>query len=98
MNKYISYIALTVLLLGPYASIAQENWEKPAGGIENAQVVIEKDKVIRLRPVSRRFKAIQLEIPQAKPLAFEHQLKEPADSLSSLQVIVRCHDSCLVRP
>ena len=89
MNKYISYIALTVLLLVPYASIAQENWEKPAGGIENAQVVIEKDKVIRLRPVSRRFKAIQLEIPQAKPLAFEHHLKEPTDSLPSLQVIVR---------
>jgi hypothetical protein len=89
MNKYISYITLTVLLFGSYSSYAQENWEKPAGGIENAQVVIEKDKVISLRPVSRRFKAIQLEIPQAKRLAFVHQLKEPTDSLPSLQVIVR---------
>ena len=73
----------------PLASFAQDNWEKPAGGIENAQVVIEKDKIIRLRPVSRRFKAIQLRIPQAKPLAISLQLNETADSLPSLQVIVR---------
>jgi len=92
MNSYKSYIviiAMLVTLAVPVTSVAQDNWEKPAGGIENAQVVIEKDKIISLRPVSRRFKAIQLEIPQAKPLAISFQLKETADSLPSLQVIVR---------
>jgi hypothetical protein len=92
MNSYKSYaviIAMFVAMATSLETFAQDNWEKPAGGIENAQVVIEKDKIISLRPVSRRFKAIQLEIPQAKPLAISYQLKDTPDSLPSLQVIVR---------
>ena len=72
MNSYKPYIVVIAVLIVvaiPLVSLSQDNWEKPAGGIENAQVVIEKDKIISLRPVSRRFKAIQLEMPQAKPLA-----------------------------
>ncbi len=78
-----------MLLIAPCALVAQEQWEKPPGGIENAQVIIEKDKVIKLRPVSRRFKAIRIEIPQPKPISFSYNLQEAADSLPSLQVIVR---------
>ena len=38
---------LTLFLCMPLVVNAQEEkWEKPAGGIENAQVVIEKDKII----------------------------------------------------
>ena len=83
------YSSFFILLVAPIVMMAQEQWEKPPGGIENAQVIIEKDKVIKLRPVSRRFKAVRIEIPQPKPLSFNYQLKEAADSLPSLQVIVR---------
>ena len=89
MNSLKYYIALLVLFIAPVTLVAQEKWEKPAGGIENAQVVIEKDKVIKLRAVSRRFKAIRIEIPQPKPITFNYQLAEAVDSLPSLQVIVR---------
>ena len=78
-----------MLLVTSMALMAQENWEKPPGGIENAQVIIEKDKVIKLRPVSRRFKAIRIEIPQPKPITFNYKLNEAVDTLPSLQVIVR---------
>jgi len=89
MNSLKLHIAILILFMVPVTLVAQEKWEKPPGGIENAQVVIEKDKVIKLRPVSRRFKAINIEIPQAKPLSFNYQLAEAIDSLPSLQVIVR---------
>ena len=52
-------------------------------------MVIEKDKVINLRPVSRRFKVIQLAAPEVKPLTVDLRLREVTDSLPSLQVIVR---------
>jgi hypothetical protein len=78
-----------MLFVVPLVSKAQDKWEKPPGGIENAQVVIEKDKVIKLRPVSRRFKAIRIEIPKPKPLSFSYNLRNAIDSLPSLQVIVR---------
>ena len=81
---------LTLFLCMPLVVKAQEEkWEKPAGGIENAQVVIEKDKIISLRPVSRRFKAIQIELPQAQAILFNHEFATTVDTLSSLQVIVR---------
>jgi hypothetical protein len=89
MSKTISHIVLMLIVIVPFVSKGQDNWEKPPGGIENAQVVIEKDKVIKLRPVSRRFKAIRIEIPQPKPLSFSYKLRDAADSLPSLQVIVR---------
>ena len=89
MSRVKNYIATIILIITPLTMMAQEKWEKPAGGIENAQVVIEKDKIIKLRPVSRRFKAINIEIPQPKPIIFNYQLKEAIDSLPSLQVIVR---------
>lgn len=87
-NNWLKYLFGAFLLI-PILGVAQENWEKPAGGIENAQVVIEKDKVISLRPVSRRFKAIQLAVPVAKSLDFNYQLADVKDSFPSLQVIVR---------
>ena len=67
----------------------EENWEKPAGSIEDAKVVIEKDKVINLRPVSRRFKSIQIELPRPQALSIDYNLTPTVDTLSSLQVIVR---------
>jgi hypothetical protein len=67
----------------------EEKWEKPAGGIENAQVVIEKDKVINLRPVSRRFRSIQIEVPKPQSLTVDYSLTPTVDTLASLQVIVR---------
>ncbi len=88
MNKVKQYIVVG-LLLAPVAVWAQEDWEKPAGGIEDARVVIEKDKVINLRPVSRRFKVIQFAAPEVKPLKVNFQLQDVADSLPPLQVIVR---------
>ena len=87
VKKYI--VLISILLLLPFVLVAQDNWEKPAGGIKDARVVIEKDKIINLRPVSRRFKTIQIDIPKAKPLGLQYQLKEAIDSLPSLQVIVR---------
>jgi len=89
MNSAKFHISLIILLVAPLVLAAQDKWEKPPGGIENAQVIIEKDKVIKLRPVSRRFKAISIEIPQPKPITFNYQLKHAVDSLPSLQVIVR---------
>lgn len=89
MVKEIKYYLLIASLLVALSVGAQEKWEKPAGGIENAQVVIEKDKVISLRPVSRRFKAIDISAPTVKPMAFQYNFSEISDSLPSLQVIVR---------
>ncbi len=88
MNRIKRYIVFG-LLLAPVAVWAQEDWEKPAGGIEDARVVIEKNKVINLRPVSRRFKVIQFAAPEVKPLTIKLQLPEVTDSLPPLQVIVR---------
>ncbi|MEN8248518.1 MAG: hypothetical protein ABFS32_06270, partial [Bacteroidota bacterium] len=88
MNRYIYYIIVLLITL-PLAGLAQDDWEKPAGGIEDAKVVIEKDKVISLRPVSRRFKSIQFEMPEAVPVKLNYQLPDANDSLPKLQVIVR---------
>ena len=78
------------ILIIAYPAISQEEkWEKPAGSIENAQIVIEKDKIINLRPVSRRFKSIQIEVPKPQKLQFNYSLKPTLDTLSTLQVIVR---------
>jgi len=89
MNRSIYYIAFFWGFLLPLSLLAQDDWEKPAGGIEDAKVVIEKDKAITLRPVSRRFKAIQIEIPQAQPISMAYSFKSLLDSLPALQVIVR---------
>jgi hypothetical protein len=89
MNKLYLHIIFAVMLMLPLSILAQEDWEKPAGGIEDAEIIIEKDKIISLRPVSRRFKAIQIEIPQPKPLTLSYSLKTALDSLPPLQVIVR---------
>jgi hypothetical protein len=89
MVKEIKYYLLIASLFVVLSTSAQEKWEKPAGGIENAQVVIEKDKVISLRPVSRRFKAIDISVPTVKPMTFQYNFSQITDSLPSLQVIVR---------
>ncbi len=89
MSKPFLHIGLVCLFLLPLSLIAQDDWEKPAGGIKDAQVIIEKDKVISLRPVSRKFRAIQIEIPQAQPITLSYRLKTAVDSLPALQVIVR---------
>jgi translation initiation factor 1 len=88
MNRLFKNIAFLFILL-PAVVFAQDDWEKPAGGIEDARVVIEKEKVINLRPVSRRFKSIQFEVPKAVPITLNYQLPEVNAKLPSLQVIVR---------
>jgi hypothetical protein len=84
------YIILGLGLIISFQSYSQEEkWENPAGSIENAQVVIEKDKVINLRPVSRRFKSIRIDVPKPQKLNVAFNLSPTIDSLTSLQVIVR---------
>jgi len=78
-----------ILIIAFNAKAQEEKWEKPAGSIENAQVVIEKDKVISLRPVSRRFTSVQITPPKAQQLTIAYQLGNTVDTLSTLQVIVR---------
>ena len=56
--------------------IAQVDWVKPTAEIEDAQVVIEKDKVIHLNGVSRRFEAIPIELPKTSNIAGSYNIKK----------------------
>lgn len=85
INKTICYRLILLLLLSPGALLAQQ----PAGDIRDARVVVEKDKLIRLRHVPRRFNSIVLDFPQPRTLQLNFNLLDAADSLPPLQVLVR---------
>ena len=68
---------------------AQVDWVKPTAEIEDAQVVIEKDKVINLNGVSRRFEAIPIELPKISNVAASYNIKKINIVLPPMVVKIR---------
>jgi hypothetical protein len=75
INKFTYALLTLALVFSSEALLAQVDWEKPTAEIEDAQVVIEKDLVITLSGVSRRFEAIPLELPKVTTTQAGYNIK-----------------------
>jgi hypothetical protein len=85
MNKII----VTILILSPFYSLAQVDWEDPKGAIKNEEVIIEKDKQIILPSVSRRFTAITVDPLTIDTSAIKYTPKEIDANLPKIPVKLR---------
>lgn len=85
MNKYITLLFLAI----PFYGVAQVDWENPKGAIKNEEIVIEKDKQIILRQVSRRFTAITIDPLVIDTSAIRYIPKEIKVQLPKIPVRLR---------
>ncbi len=85
MNKYI----IIILLISPLYGFAQVDWENPKGAIKSEEIIIEKDKQIKLPSVSRRFAAITLESLPIDTNAIKYTPREISIDLPKIPVKLR---------
>jgi|GEM_PF-3209149 len=90
-NSVIHQSIIIGILINMVSLVAygQQDWEKPAGDIEDAKVVIEKDKVIKLPAVARRFESIPPELPVKKKKDLKYQIPPISATLTPVPVRLR---------
>lgn len=69
--------------------LGQVDWVKPTAEIEDAQVVIEKDKVIKLNGVSRRYEPIPIEIPTVSKVQAPYNIPKVDVALPPMKIVLR---------
>ncbi|WP_258097115.1 hypothetical protein [Marinoscillum pacificum] len=79
MMKYALYL---ICLIGSYVVFAQE--EPPSGEIEDAQIIIEKDKPLTLPKANRVYLKSSLRPLTEDTVSLKYQLSEPQISLETL--------------
>ena len=89
INRVTYFILILALVLTSETLVAQVDWVKPTAEIEDAQVVIEKDKVINLSGVSRRFEAIPLELPSVVTTQKAYNIKKIDVALPPMVIRLR---------
>ena len=90
MKINISHILIiSGLILISFSVRAQVDWVKPSAEIKDAQVVVEKDKVIDLRPVSRRYEPIPIEIAQVPTVKAPYEIKKIDVALPPISIQIR---------